>query len=79
MAFDPLFFKADRGNRQRCAHAVSAPRRPDVLIALDGTEYHFCSRKISHCRCCSDPPAIGNGGTEYFHSFLGCLDRGAEP
>jgi len=39
-----------------------------VLIALDGTEY-FASRKI-HCACCSTRRR-SDGGTEYFHSFLG--------
>jgi hypothetical protein len=39
-----------------------------VLIPLDGTE-HFCSRKI-HCQnCCTRRRS--DGGTEYFHSFLG--------
>jgi hypothetical protein len=39
-----------------------------ILIALDGTEHH-CSRKI-HCSRCSTRKR-SDGGTEYFHSFLG--------
>jgi hypothetical protein len=39
-----------------------------ILIALDGTE-HFCSRKI-HCARCSTRKR-SDGGTEYFHTFLG--------
>jgi hypothetical protein len=64
-AFDPLFFKTI------AAEGVLAPfRRLDgrVLIALDGTEC-FCSRKI-HCPRCSTRKR-SDGGTEYFHSFLG--------
>jgi hypothetical protein len=64
-AFDPLFFKAIG------TEGVLDPfRRLDgrVLIALDGTEC-FCSRKI-HCQRCSRRKR-SDGGTEYFHSFLG--------
>jgi hypothetical protein len=64
-AFDPLFFKAI------ATEGVLDPfRRLDgrVLIALDGTEC-FCSRKI-HCPRCSTRKR-SDGGTEYFHSFLG--------
>jgi hypothetical protein len=64
-AFDPLFFKAV------AIEGVLDPfRRLDgrVLIALDGTEC-FCSRKI-HCPRCSTRKR-SDGGTEYFHSFLG--------
>jgi hypothetical protein len=64
-AFDPLFFKAI------ATEGVLDPfRRLDgrVLIALDGTEC-FCSRKI-HCPRCSTRRR-SDGGTEYFHSFLG--------
>ena len=63
--FDPLFFKTI------ATEGVLDPfRRLDdrVLIALDGTE-HFCSRKI-HCPRCSTRKR-SDGGTEYFHSFLG--------
>src|SRR4051794_8583509 len=41
---------------------------PGLLIALDGTE-HFGSRKIG-CPQCSTRRR-SDGGTEYFHSFLG--------
>ena len=64
-AFDPLFFQAIE------TEGILDPfRRLDgrVLIALDGTE-HFCSRKI-HCQRCSTRKR-SDGGTEYFHSFLG--------
>lgn len=64
-AFDPLFFKAI------VAEGVLDPfRRLDgrVLIALDGTEC-FCSRKIRCPRCSTRRRS--DGGTEYFHSFLG--------
>lgn len=64
-AFDPLFFKTI------ATEGVLDPfRRLDgrVLIALDGTEC-FCSRKI-HCPRCSTRKR-SDGGTEYFHSFLG--------
>jgi hypothetical protein len=64
-AFDPLFFKTI------ATEGVLDPfRRLDgrVLIALDGTEC-FCSRKI-HCAHCSTRKRT-DGGTEYFHSFLG--------
>jgi hypothetical protein len=64
-AFDPLFFKST------ATEGVLDPfRRLDgrALIALDGTE-HFCSRKI-HCPRCSTRKR-SDGGTEYFHSFLG--------
>jgi hypothetical protein len=39
-----------------------------LLVALDGTE-HFKSRQIK-CSCCSKRQR-SDGGTEYFHSFLG--------
>jgi hypothetical protein len=64
-AFDPLFFKAI------ATEGVLDPFRRlggRVLIALDGTE-HFCSRKI-HCARCSTRRR-SDGGTEYFHAFLG--------
>lgn len=68
-AFDPLFFKAI------ATEGVLDPFRRlggqgdgRVLIALDGTEC-FCSRKI-HCPRCSTRRR-SDGGTEYFHSFLG--------
>jgi hypothetical protein len=64
-AFDPLFFKTI------ATEGVLDPFRRlggRVLIALDGTEC-FCSRKI-HCPRCSTRKR-SDGGTEYFHSFLG--------
>jgi hypothetical protein len=64
-SFDPLFFKTI------AAEGVLDPfQRLDgrALIALDGTEC-FCSRKI-HCPRCSTRKR-SDGGTEYFHSFLG--------
>jgi hypothetical protein len=64
-AFDALFFKTIE------TEGVLAPFRRlggRTLIALDGTE-HFCSRKI-HCKCCSTRRR-SDGGTEYFHAFLG--------
>ena len=66
-AFDPLFYKTIE------TEGVLTPfRRLDgrVLIALDGTG-HFCSRKI-HCQRCSTRKR-SDGGTEYFHSFLGAI------
>ena len=71
-AFDPLFFKAAGTD------GVLAPFQRlngRVLIALDGTE-RFCSRKI-HCQRCSTRKR-SDGGTEYFHSFLGAY-RGTRP
>jgi hypothetical protein len=64
-AFDPLFFKTID------TQGVLEPfQRLDgrVLVALDGTE-HFRSRKI-HCPRCSTRKR-SDGGTEYFHAFLG--------
>ena len=64
-AFAPLFYRAIG------SEGVLEPfRRLDgrTLIALDGTE-HFCSRKI-HCSRCSTRKR-SDGGTEYFHAFLG--------
>lgn len=64
-AFDPLFHEIIG------TEGVLDPfKRLDnrTLIALDGTE-HFCSRKI-HCPCCSTRKRA-DGGTEYFHAFLG--------
>jgi hypothetical protein len=72
-AFDPLFFQAAGTD------GVLAPFQRlngRVLIALDGTEC-FCSRKI-HCPRCSTRKR-SDGGTEYFHSFLGAsIVHGAE-
>ncbi len=67
-AFDGLFFNAL--GRLVAADALAPFQRLDgrVLIALDGTEYHG-SRKI-HCQQCSTRRRA-DGGTEYFHSFLG--------
>jgi hypothetical protein len=64
-AFDPLFLRAIEA-----AGPLDGFKRLDgrVLIALDGSEY-FCSRKIT-CRQCSSRRR-SDGGTEYFHSFLG--------
>jgi hypothetical protein len=66
--FDGLFLRAVES--VEAADGLSAFRRLDgrVLIALDGTE-HFCSRKIG-CPQCSHRKR-SDGGTEYFHSFLG--------
>ena len=64
-AFDPLFFKTIETEGVLAPFQRLGGRR---LIALDGTE-HFCSRKI-HCRRCSTRRR-SDGGTEYFHSFLG--------
>ena len=64
-AFDSLFMKAIE------TPEVLAPFKRlggRVLIALDGTEQH-CSRKV-HCARCSTRKRA-DGGTEYFHSFLG--------
>jgi hypothetical protein len=64
-AFDPLFFQAVGTD------GVLAPFQRlngQVLIALDGTEC-FCSGKI-HCPRRSTRKR-SDGGTEYFHSFLG--------
>ena len=64
-AFAPLFFKAIE------IEGVLAPFQlldGRILIALDGTE-HFSSRKL-HCPCCSTRKR-SDGGTEYFHAFLG--------
>ena len=64
-AFDSLFMKAIE------TPEVLAPFKRlggRVLIALDGTEHH-CSRKV-HCARCSTRKR-SDGGTEYFHSFLG--------
>ena len=64
-AFDPLFFKAIETEGVLTPFQRLGGR---TLIALDGTE-HFCSRKI-HCKRCSTRRR-SDGGTEYFHSFLG--------
>jgi hypothetical protein len=64
-AFDPLFFIAI-ATEGLLDHFRRLDER--VLIALDGTEC-FCSRKI-HCQRCSTRKR-SDGGTEYFHSFLG--------
>ena len=64
-AFDPLFMKAIE------APDVLTPFKRlggRMLVALDGTEHH-CSRKV-HCPRCSTRKR-SDGGTEYFHSFLG--------
>ena len=39
-----------------------------TLIALDGTGYVRCSRKICSQHCSTR--VRGNGGTEYYHSML---------
>lgn len=66
--FDGLYFKAVE--TVAAADALTPFQRLGgrVLIALDGTEHH-CSRKI-HCPQCSTRRR-SDGGTEYFHSFLG--------
>jgi len=67
-AFHDLFLKGLATLAEN--DALSAFQRLDgrLLIALDGTE-HFSSRKIS-CPACSHRKR-SDGGTEYFHSFLG--------
>lgn len=67
-AFDGLFIKGLE--TVAAAEGLSAFQRLGgrLLIALDGTE-HFCSGKIG-CRQCSTRRR-SDGGTEYFHSFLG--------
>jgi hypothetical protein len=64
-AFDPLFFKTIATEGALTPFRCLGGRG---LIALDGTE-HFCSRNI-HCACCSTRKR-SDGGTEYFHAFLG--------
>ena len=64
-SFDPLFFQAVGTDG---VLALFQRLNGRVLIALDGTEC-FCSRKI-HCPRCSTRKR-SDGGTEYFHSFLG--------
>ncbi len=64
-AFDPLFLRAIEAAGPLDGFKHLGGR---VLIALDGSEY-FCSRKIK-CRQCSSRRR-SDGGTEYFHSFLG--------
>src|SRR3954471_13765101 len=67
-AFDGLFIKGLEA--VAATDGLSAFQRLNgrLLIALDGTE-HFCSRKIG-CPQCSTRRR-SDGGTEYFHSFLG--------
>src|SRR3954466_13560461 len=66
--FDGLFLKAVES--VAAADGLSAFQRLGgrLLIALDGTE-HFGSRKVG-CPQCSTRRRT-DGGTEYFHSFLG--------
>jgi hypothetical protein len=64
-AFDGLFFKAVEAAGPLTRFQCLGGR---MLIALDGTQ-HFCSRKIT-CQQCS-ARRRSDGGTEYFHSFLG--------
>jgi hypothetical protein len=66
--FDGLFLKAVES--VAAADGLSAFQRLGgrLLIALDGTE-HFGSRKVG-CPQCSTRRR-SDGGTEYFHSFLG--------
>lgn len=64
-AFDGLFAEAIEAAGPLTPFQCLGGR---VLIALDGTEY-FCSRKIK-CQQCSTRRR-SDGGTEYFHSFLG--------
>jgi hypothetical protein len=64
-AFDGLFAEAIEAAGPLTPFRCLGGR---VLIALDGSEY-FCSRKIK-CRQCSTRRR-SDGGTEYFHSFLG--------
>jgi hypothetical protein len=67
-AFDGLFLKGLAALAEGGALAPFQRLGGRVLIALDGTE-HFCSRKL-HCTRCSRRRR-SDGGTEYFHSFLG--------
>jgi hypothetical protein len=66
--FDGVFFKALEAVVAAGAQAPFQRLDGRMLIALDGTEHH-CSRKI-HCPQCSRRRR-SDGGTEYFHSFLG--------
>jgi hypothetical protein len=67
-AFDGLFIEAV--DALGAADGLSRFHRLDkrLLIALDGSE-HFCSRKIGCPHCLHR--ARSDGGTEYYHSFLG--------
>ena len=67
-AFDGLFLKALEAVAAADGLAPFQRLGGRVLIALDGTE-HFHSRRI-HCPHCSTRRR-SDGGTEYFHSFLG--------
>lgn len=67
-SFDAVFMKAVAAVAAADALAPFQRLGGRVLVALDGTE-HFCSRKI-HCPQCSRRRRA-DGGTEYFHSFLG--------
>ncbi len=66
--FDGLFTGIVRALDER--GGLEPMRRLDgrVLVALDGSE-HFCSRKVSYPQCSTRKRS--DGGTEYFHSFLG--------
>jgi hypothetical protein len=64
-AFDGLFIKAIEAAGPLTPFQCLDGR---VAIALDGCE-HFCSRKINCPQCSTRRRA--DGGTEYFHSFLG--------
>lgn len=67
-AFEGLYLKALETAAAAGALAPFQRLGGRVLVALDGTE-NFCSRKI-HCpQCCHRRRS--DGGTEYFHSFLG--------
>ncbi|WP_295445584.1 ISNCY family transposase [uncultured Thiodictyon sp.] len=67
-AFDGLFLNGLAALSQAGALASFQRLEGRLLVALDGTE-HFCSRKIK-CAACSQRKR-SDGGTEYFHSFLG--------
>ena len=64
-AFDPVFYQTIDTEG-----VLTSFQRLDgrIAVALDGTE-HFRSRKI-HCPRCSTRKRA-DGGTEYFHAFLG--------
>ena len=64
-AFDPLFLKVIEAPEMLTPFRRLGGR---TLVALDGTEHHG-SRKV-HCARCSTRKR-SDGGTEYFHSFLG--------
>jgi len=67
-AFDGLFYRTLGTLAEHNALEPFQRLGGHILLPLDGTEY-FASRKI-HCPSCS-ARRRSDGGTEYFHSFLG--------